>query len=257
MSNNVKFSRGKTEVEALRSEDGNVIYFTKDSHSIVMGGKLYGSSIESEKKEYLDKLYSDYIESLFTISSSVSSSTVNPGTEVTITVTVKNSGINCSSDSPLVCTGFLNGSTFTEVSPGLYRLSVRIESVGIYTSTITAEYSGIKKSCSVTISCYGNIIYGWSSSSSISSISDIVDASSYGPASSSVGEFKFSNSGIGYYYFLIPTGTKIASSLERSEPQGVEGPIPVYFTRQSDIPGYVVFRISDAQSPSEHNIKFS
>ena len=46
-----------------------------------------------------------------------------------------------------------------------------------------------------------------------------------------------------------------ASSLVSSNPQGTEGPIPVFFEKQS-IPGYTVFRISDAQAPSTHTIKF-
>ena len=99
MANQVKFARNKTTQEALGSEDKNTIFFTTDESSIVMGGKVYGSTLEESKKEFLDKLYEDHIKSLFVISASSSKSTVNPGTEVTITVSVKNDGIFCSADT--------------------------------------------------------------------------------------------------------------------------------------------------------------
>ena len=253
----IKFSRVKTTNEAL-SGDPDIVYFTKDESSIIMGGKTYGSTLEKEKKEYLDKLYEDYIKSLFQVTSAVSKSTVNPGTEITVTVNVKNNSISCSSDSGISGTGFLSGKVFSETSPGVYKTSVQITSVGTYSSTLTAVYSGITKTTSVSISCYNNIVYGWSPSEIITSLSDLRDASSVGPKSSSSGEYNFKNTGTGYYYILIPDGTSIASSLDGSTPQGTEGPIPVYFVRQEDgIPGYTIFRIADPQAPSEHTIKFT
>lgn len=256
MANQVKFARNKTTQEALGSEDKNTIFFTTDESSIVMGGKVYGSTLEESKKEFLDKLYEDHIKSLFVISASSSKSTVNPGTEVTITVSVKNDGIFCSADTDLVGTGFLSGVVFEEQTPGVYKATVQISKVGVNSSTITAVYSEITKTVSIQVGCYNNIIYGWSELESLSSISDLRDASSIGPKASSAGEYQFSNSGVGYYYILIPDGTSVASSLANSVPQGTEGPIPVYFISQN-LTGYSVFRIADSQAPSSHIIKFT
>lgn len=255
MKNRVKFARGKSISEALNSEDTGTIYFTEDQ-SIVMGGKIYGKTLEDTKKDFLDKLYDEYIQSLFTVSSAVSKSTVNPGTEVTITIYTKNNGISCSADSRVIGNGFLGDSVFNEVKPGVYVATVPISTVGISSATVTAIYSGIKKNTTVTVSCYKNIIYGWSSLEKLTGASDLRGAVSVGPSSSSVGEYSFTNTDIGYYYILIPYGTSIASSLSEDNPQGTEGPIPVYFIQQT-IPGYVVYRIADAQAPSSHKIKFS
>lgn len=255
MAKKVQFARNVSAKDAIKSQEKDTIYFTKES-SIVMGGKIYGNTLEDEKKQYLDKLYEDYIKSLFIVSSAVSKSTVNPGTEVTITITIKNNGVACSSDTDLIGTGFLSGVSFVEGSPGVYRASVQISSVGVYSSVITAVYSGITKTVSVQVSCYNNIIYGWSPDETITGVSNLRDASSVGPKSTSAGEYTFTNSGIGYYYLLIPDGTSIASSLLGDKPQGTEGPIPVFFEKQT-IPGYTVFRISDAQAPSTHTIKFT
>ena len=259
MANQVKFARNKTAEEAIHSEDKNTIYFTKDDASIVMGGKVYGKALEDSKKEYLDKLYEDYIKSLFTVSASASKSTVNPGTEVTITVIVKNNGVACSADTDLVGTGFLAGVSFTETGVGIYKATIQVTQVGSSSSTITAIYSGITKTTTVSVSCYNNIVYGWSEATEITGISDLRDPSSVGPFSNSAREYQFQNSSVGYYYLMIPTGTTIASSLGGSNPQGTEGPIPVFFMRQTspEVTGYTVFRIADAQAPSSHTIKFS
>lgn len=255
MANKIKFARNVSTTDALGSEDKDIVFFTKEN-SIVMGGETYGSTLEEDKKKYLDKLYEDYIKSLLVLSSAVSKSTVNPGTEVTITITVKNNGVACSADTDLIGTGFLSGVSFVEGSPGVYRSSVQISSVGVYSSVITAVYSGITKTVSVQVSCYNNIIYGWSPDETITGVSNLRNASSVGPKSTSAGEYTFTNSEVGYYYILIPEGTSIASSLLGDKPQGTEGPIPVFFEKQT-IPGYTVFRISDAQAPSTHTIKFT
>lgn len=255
MANKIKFARNVSTTDALGFEDKDIVFFTKEN-SIVMGGETYGSTLEEDKKKYLDKLYEDYIKSLLVLSSAVSKSTVNPGTEVTITITVKNNGVACSADTDLIGTGFLSEVSFTESSPGVYKASVQISSVGVYSSVVTAVYSGITKTVSVQVSCYNNIVYGWAPEESISGISSLRDASSVGPKSNSSGEYTFTNSSVGYYYLLIPDGTGIASSLQGSSPQGTEGPIPVFFEK-SEISGYTVFRIADAQAPSTHTIKFT
>ena len=253
--NQVKFSRNKTSAEALGSEDPDVIYFTSDKHEIVMGGDVYGGGLEKDKKDYLDKLYEDYQKSLFTVTVSSSKSIVNPGTEVTITVTVRNNGVNCPSDSGVSGNGFLGSRSFTESSVGVYKTTAQVSQIGVNTSEITVSYNGIVKKVSVSVSCYNNIIYGWSTEETTTG-SDLRGASSKGPQASCAGEYNFRNTEDGYYFLLIPAGVSIASSLSGSKPQGTEGPIPVYFVRQ-EIPGYTVFRIEDKQAPSEHTIKFS
>lgn len=251
----VRFSRNKTTREALSSEDRDTIYFTKDTRDIVMGGEIYG--LENKKRDYIDNLYQEHLKDLFTISISVTKSVVNPGSLITFSVVLMNSGKFCSSDGEVSGTGFLKDINFTEISNGVYRATVLIDEIGDYRSTIKASYSGIEKSESILISCRENIIWGWSELSRISGPSKLKDAKTFGPALESSGEYKFQNTKPGYYYFLIPNGTILSSSLSGNSPQGLEGPIPVYFTKQvsPEVDGYSVFRISDAQAPSSHLIK--
>lgn len=258
----VKFQRNKNESEALAASEDNIIFFTKDEHSIVMGGEIYGTageSLEPEKKQYLDKLYEDYIKSLFTVTSSVSKSTVVPGTEVTVTITVKNNGVNVSADTELVGTGILSGKTFTEASVGVYRTTVMINNVGGNSGVVTVVYSGITKTVSVSISCYNNIIYGWSENETITLDTDLRGKQTKGPVAKATGSYVFENTSPGYYYLMIPDGTSPGTSLGGSNPQGTEGPIPVFFTKQTSpvISGYTVFRIADQQAPSRHTINFT
>lgn len=198
-------------------------------------------------EEKIEEVSDHYKESTWSLSAYTSSTTVNPGSQVTVTVTSKVSGVLDSLDS-ISGTGFLSNSIFTESKPGIYTATAKVNSIGRLISTIEAKYGDWTKSITAEIGSYKNVIYGFSEKSSITSFSDLTESNSSNPSSSVSGTYEFTSDAPGYYYFVIPDGVSYSDT-----PSITEDYIPVYFIKQSSsISGYQIFRIDDKQAPGNH-----
>ena len=254
MANSVQFARNLTTKEALESKESGTIYFMTDDNSIVMGGKEYGKDcISQDDKDFLSELQKkDNVK----ISVYPSKLVVNPGEEFDVIVKVYVSGVPLGADTEPVGNGILTSCPFSMSGLGVYKATCVCSTLGEISSWITVTVDGYTQKGLFTISCDDNILYGWSISSSITLDSEVKTFITSKPSKTSDGEYNFSSSRDGYFYILIPDGTKVSTSFSAKEPYGIESGIPVYFIKQPQkYNKYTVYRIADKQTASSHVIK--
>lgn len=262
----VQFARGFNEEQAKTSSNGDTIYFSEDTHSIVMGGEIYGGiagdcNVSEEEAAYLAELYQQMLEAKFTVSAT-GASNKNPGDTVTLKVTVKWDGSAVDAGSATVTT---DGLVWTEKtgSNGVFEAPYEIEGTGSKTIPVTVKYKTYTKTASITVSAYNLIVYGWAATETISSLDDILDKKTAGPASNSNGSYTFSNTEVGYYYIAIPDGTSVSTSLKKG--YGTENDVTQVLFQECKgeddnavIAGYTVYRLQDAQAAgATHTVKFA
>lgn len=133
--------------------------------------------------------------------------------------------------------------------------------------TIKADCSpnGITKSATKTVAAYHKIRFGVSELTELTAVSSAQDAmaafTTRGPQSSAGGTYDFTFTDNTYAYVMIPTGVNVPNSLAGSEPQGVEGPLPVPFKKMNDFVWngvtYKQYRIASPQKASTHKVVFN
>lgn len=135
---------------------------------------------------------------------------------------------------------------------------------GGFTVTATCSPKGITKTASKDVYAYHKIRYGVSALEELTTTSISQDAmagfQTRGPQSTAAGTYSFTFPNNTYAYVMIPTGVNVPTSLAGSDPQGVEGPLPVPFKKMNDFVWkgvtYKQYRIAGAQQPSTHTVVF-
>ena len=258
-------SKNEADALALASENPGAMCFTPDKKSIVFNGEVYGGDkLTDWQKEYLAGQEQADKEARFSLAVALNpGATFVKGTSTKVTVTVTAKYDNAAKDlSALKGTGALADLTslsqFTKKGTGVYTAEKTITAG--QTFGVQGTYSGITKSASKTIQAYSLIKYGCSTKATLAA-GDIAGLGSKGPQASAAGEYGFTFPANSYAYVCIPEGVTIPGSLDGSQPQGAEGPLPVFFTKQGTVASggitYTVFRIADMQAASTHTIKFS
>lgn len=262
-------SKNEADAKALASSKPGAMCFATDTAHIVFNGKAYGGdALTSWQKDYLKRQEQAEKESRLSVSVSVSpSGIVEKGvtTPFTATVTVKYDG-KAADATALSGTGMLadfaltasGGKTaFTKTGTGTYTATVSGTSGGTF--GVSATSNGVTKPASATVTACYKTYYGVNGSSSVDAAK--IKAMGFRIQASAAGEYTFTFASNTYAYVCIPEGVKVPGSLSGSKPQGVEGPLPVYFTKLSPVSvdgvTYTVFRIADMQAASAHTIKFS
>lgn len=280
----LSFVSSKTEQEAKAVTSGGAIHFTNDTHRIFMDGEMYGGMTDEQKdmlltqaqKDYLNGILQDQIINNYVVSVKSSASTVTPGTNITFTITTKYSGTAVKPDS---ISAKYNGNTvqLSNSSTGTYTYTTAANTGSCQLSvstTYTAEGIAIDKSASATTNVRNLIKYCWASVDTLTAANmntvcknnnNQVGFETKTITTSAKGTYTWTNANTGYYFLLIPqtpAAVTTPTSLTGSNPQGVEGPLPVYFVKQSDNVTYdgvtyTIFRIKDEQVASTHTITFN
>lgn len=199
--------------------------------------------------------------------------------QLTVRVTTKFNGAAVDSNSSGGGTFTIGGKSaaFTKKSTGVYECVIysgnpetstpqKVYYNGGFTVKADCSPNGITKSATKTVAAYHKIRYGVSALTELTAVSSAQDAmagfQTRGPQSS-VGTdpytFTFPNNT--YAYVMIPTGVNVPKSLAGSEPQGVEGPLPVPFKKMNDFVWngvtYKQYRIASPQKASTHKVVFN
>lgn len=199
--------------------------------------------------------------------------------QLTVRVTTKFNGAAVDSNSSGGGTFTIGGKSaaFTKKSTGVYECVIysgnpetstpqKVYYNGAFKVVATCSPHGITKTASKDVYAYHKIRYGVSALEELTTTSISQDAmegfQTRGPQSS-VGTdpytFTFPNNT--YAYVMIPTGVNVPNSLAGSEPQGVEGPLPVPFKKMNDFVWngvtYKQYRIASPQKASTHKVVFN
>lgn len=274
LNTNVGFNQSSTEAQALgTSANASTIYFTTDTKAIVVNGNKYGGYLSKAQEDYLKEKIEEEIQSKFAVSLSANTNPQAVGSPITYTVNVKydNTAVDPTSISATV-----NGSTVTPTksSTGVYTITVNcttatdgqyagLDQAVVVNASYTKDGVACTSSASSTARFRAHVLYGVSTAETLT-LPIPTAFSKVEKALTSAGTYTWTNSDAeAYYYICIPNGTTIAASLDQTKPQGVEGPLPVYFNKQSNTlkdtkVTYTVYRIADKQAKgSTHTIKFS
>lgn len=263
-------SKTLQESLTLQAESPEALCFPTDSAGIVFNGKKYGDDLTTWQKDYLKNQEQSATVAKFTVAIAlVPSATFVKGvsTSVKVTITTKFDGTNIDVQT-LTGSGKLTGfngfaatptaSQFKKEAVGVYSTTMSVTEAATFTAT--GIYNSISKNVSASIQAYYLIRHGVSSSTSLTA-AQIKSLTGKGPQVSAAGDYSWTFTANSYAYICIPAGVTIPNSLKQSQPQGVEGPLPVLFTKLTAVTvdgvAYDVFRIADAQGVSTHTVKFS
>lgn len=198
--------------------------------------------------------------------------------QLTVRVTTKFNGAAVDSNSSGGGTFTIGGKTaaFTKKSTGVYECVIysgnpetstpqKVYYNGGFTVKADCSPNGITKSATKTVAAYHKIRYGVSALAELTAVSSAQDAmaafTTRGPQSSAGGTYDFTFTDNTYAYVMIPTGVNVPTSLAGSEPQGVEGPLPVPFKKMNDFVWndvtYKQYRIASPQKASTHKVVFN
>lgn len=195
--------------------------------------------------------------------------------QLTVRVTTKYNGkLEDSTSLPTIKIG-TQAVRYTKKSTGVYECVIAKGTSpstedqayynGGFTVTATCSPKGITKTASKTVYAYHKIRYGVSALEELTTTSTSQDAmagfQTRGPQSSAGGTYDFTFTDNTYAYVMIPTGVNVPTSLAGSEPQGVEGPLPVPFKKMNDFVWngvtYKQYRIASPQKASTHKVVFN
>ena len=263
-------SKTLEESLAMQADTPEAMCFPTDSQAIVFNGKKYGEELTEWQKEYLASQEQAAVTAKYAITIALSPSATfvrGTATSVKATITTKFDGKNVDVQT-LTGSNKLAGYSGFAATPTATQF--KKEAVGVYSATIsiteaatfavTGVYNGISKNASASIQAYYLIRHGVSANASLTA-DQIKALTSKGPQASAAGEYTWTFTANSYAYLCIPIGVTIPASLKQSQPQGVEGPLPVLFTKLAAVTvdgvAYDVFRIADAQGVSTHTVKFS
>lgn len=204
--------------------------------------------------------------------------------QLTVRVTTKFNGAAVDSNSSgggtftIVDTSSKNeySAKFTKKSTGVYECVIysgapesstpeKVYYNGAFKVVATCSPKGITKTASKDVYAYHKIRYGVSALTELTAVSSAQDAmagfTTRGPQSSAGGTYDFTFTDNTYAYVMIPTGVNVPTSLAGSEPQGVEGPLPVPFKKMTDFVWngvtYKQYRIASPQKASTHKVVFN
>lgn len=198
--------------------------------------------------------------------------------QLTVRVTTKFNGAAVDSNSSGGGTFTIGGKSaaFTKKSTGVYECVIysgnpetstpqKVYYNGAFKVVATCSPQGITKSASKDVYAYHKIRFGVSELTELTAVSSAQDAmagfTTRGPQSSAGGTYDFTFTDNTYAYVMIPTGVNVPNSLAGSEPQGVEGPLPVPFKKMNDFVWngvtYKQYRIASPQKASTHKVVFN
>ena len=264
-------SKTKAEALALGDSQPSAMCFPTDGDSIVFGGKEFGGDkLTDWQKDYLAKQEEEATKAKYTIVMSLSPNATfvrGTSTQVKVTVTTKFDGVNVDvqtltgSNKLQGFSGFADTPTATQFkkeTTGVYSTTMAITEAATF--AVTGIYNGISKNAQQSIQAYCLIRHGVSTNASLDA-TGIKALTSKGPQASAAGDYTWTFTANSYAYLCIPTGVTVPNSLKQTPPQGVEGPLPVLFTKLTAVTvdgvAYDVFRIADPQGVSTHTVKFN
>ncbi|EJX07778.1 hypothetical protein EVA_04113 [gut metagenome] len=197
--------------------------------------------------------------------------------QLTVRVTTKFNGTPVDSNSSGGGTFTIGGksASFTKKQTGVYECVIykgepgsstpqKVYYNGTFTVMATCYPNSITKTGSKTVAAYHKIRFGVSALAELTTTSTSQDAmagfTTRGPQSGAGGTYDFTFTDNTYAYVMVPTDVSLPNSLTGSEPQGVEGPLPVPFKKMNDFVWngvtYKQFRIASPQKASTHKIVF-
>lgn len=196
--------------------------------------------------------------------------------QLTVRVTTKyNDTLEDSTSLPTIKIG-TQAVRYTKKSKGVYECVIysgnpetstpqKVYYNGGFTVKADCSPNGITKSATKTVAAYHKIRFGVSELTELTAVSSAQDAmaafTTRGPQSSAGGTYDFTFTDNTYAYVMIPTGVNVPTSLAGSEPQGVEGPLPVPFKKMNDFVWngvtYKQYRIASPQKASTHKVVFN
>lgn len=198
--------------------------------------------------------------------------------QLTVRVTTKFNGAAVDSNSSGGGTFTIGGKSaaFTKKSTGVYECVIysgnpetstpqKVYYNGAFKVVATCSPQGITKTASKDFYAYHKIRFGVTALAELTAVSSAQDAmagfTTRGPQSSAGGTYDFTFTDNTYAYVMIPTGVNVPTSLAGSEPQGVEGPLPVPFKKMNDFVWngvtYKQYRIASPQKASTHKVVFN
>lgn len=259
----VGFSANKTLEEAKSLKDNRLVICK--GHELSFNGQRVGLS-ESEAsfiKEKMDEEFKARIGVKLVVSPTVQ----DAAAPVSVTVTVKTTfnGAAVDADALPTCTasnsGGSNPITLTKSSTGVYTGKTISGVSRAETFTVKATVRGVQKTETAVVQAYHKIWYGVSSQEVIAASGPIPSSfTSVGPKSSAAGDYSFTFTANTYGFILVPNGVSLPASMQGDNPSGVEGPLPVPFTKLANVVvggvTYTQLRIASMQAASTHKVTF-
>lgn len=259
----VGFSANKTLEEAKSLKDNRLVICK--GHELSFNGQRVGLS-ESEASFIKEKMDAEFASKV-NMTVSLSTSVQDAAAPVPVTVTVKTTfnGAAVDADALPTCTasnsGGSNPITLTKSSTGVYTGKTVSGVSRAETFTVKATVKGIAKTVSSVVQAYHKIQYGVSSQDVIAASGPIPSSfTSVGPKSSAAGDYSFTFTANTYGFILVPNGVSLPASMQGDNPSGVEGPLPVPFTKLANVVvdgvTYTQLRIASMQAASTHKVTF-
>lgn len=259
----IGFSANKTkeQAKANASDIQNRMVICK-SKELYMNGQRLGLS--DNEAEYIQRKVNEEYNAKAGLSISVSPSIQDAAAPTAVTVTVKTTWSGAATDADATPTVSYQGSIvanvpLTKSSTGVYTGVINAGNSTVLTLNCSAKIHGVNKSTTATIQAYHKIRFGVDASAGpLTSIPS--GFGSKGPQSSAAGTYTFNFTDNTYGYILVPNGVSLPSSMQGDSPSGVEGPLPVPFTKLANLVvggvTYTQLRIANKQAASVHNVVF-
>lgn len=257
----IGFSANKSVDQAKGDTSSNrmTICTTKE---LYFNGQRLGLS--DNEAEYIQRKVNEEYNAKAGLSISVSPSIQDAAAPTAVTVTVKTTWSGAATDADATPTVSYQGSSvvnvpLTKSSTGVYTGIINAGSSTALTLNCSAKIHGVNKSTTATIQAYYKIRFGVDASAGpLTSIPS--GFGSKGPQSSAAGTYTFNFTDNTYGYILVPNGVSLPSSMQGDSPSGVEGPLPVPFTKLANLViggvTYTQLRIANKQAASVHNVVF-
>lgn len=261
----IGFSANKTkeQAEANASEIQNRMVICK-SKELYMNGQRLGLS--DNEAEYIQRKVEEEYNAKALVQISASPTIQDSAAPKAITLTVNTKWQNSPMDADAVPSVTYQGGSgtvtvqMTKSSTGVYTGVINAGNTTALTINCAATIKGVRKSASVTVKAYHKIRFGVDASAGpLTSIPS--GFGSKDPQSSAAGTYSFNFTDNTYAYILVPNGVSLPSSMQGDNPNGVEGPLPVPFTKLANLSvggvTYTQLRIANKQAASVHNVVFN
>lgn len=260
----VGFSANKTLEEAKSLKDNRLVICK--GHELSFNGQRVGLS-ESEASFIKNKMDVEFASKV-KVQISVSPTVRDAAAPESVTVTVKTTfnGAAVDADALPTCkalnsSGGINSITLTKSSTGVYTGKTVSGVSGAETFAVKATVRGVHKTETAVVQSYHKIKYGVSSQEVIAASGPIPSSfTSVGPKSSAAGDYSFTFTANTYGFILVPNGVSLPASMQGDNPSGVEGPLPVPFTKLANVVvggvTYTQLRIAWMQAASTHKVTF-
>lgn len=261
----VGFSANKTLEEAKSLKDNRLVICK--GHELSFNGQRVGLS-ESEAsfiKEKMDEEFKARIGVKLVVSPTVQDAAAPARVSVSVYCTFDGEAVapDAAPTAQASVGGLSLGTPITMIAGGVdHSYSGATDGKNVeQTILVTVSVKGVTFIKSVKIPAYHKIKYGVSSQEVIAASGPIPSSfTSVGPKSSAAGDYSFTFTANTYGFILVPNGVTLPASMQGDNPSGVEGPLPVPFTKLANVVvggvTYTQLRIASMQAASTHKVTF-